>query len=100
MRPCGKPLRRDHVFKCGERRSLSEVCGPAIGCHDAEFAISLELDDRLSERNRRLLRAHLGSCVECRAMAHSYQAQREAIRALVPIPVPGVRKFRQAAASP
>jgi anti-sigma factor RsiW len=100
MRPCGKPLRRDHVFKCGTRRSVSDVCAHTIGCYDAEFAISLELDDRLSQRDRRLLRAHLGSCRECGAIAHCYRAQREAIRALAAIPVPGARKFRQASASP
>jgi anti-sigma factor RsiW len=100
MRPCGKPLRGDHVFKCGTRRSVSDVCAHTMGCYDAEFAISLELDDRLSGRDRRLLRAHLGSCGECRAIARCYQAQRQAIRALAAIPVPGVRKFRHAAASP
>lgn len=60
----------------------------AADCHEAEFAVSRDLDDRLSRKETRLLRAHLRSCEECGDFARGQLAQRDAIRALAAIPLP------------
>jgi DNA-directed RNA polymerase specialized sigma24 family protein len=60
----------------------------AADCQEAEFAVSRELDDRLSRKETRLLRTHLRSCEDCGDFARGQQAQRDAIRALAAIPLP------------
>jgi RNA polymerase sigma-70 factor (ECF subfamily) len=70
------------------RHALREELDGSLTCHQAELAISRRLDDRLSRRERRLLRRHLRACEECEAFARSQQAQRIALRALAAIPLP------------
>jgi DNA-directed RNA polymerase specialized sigma24 family protein len=70
------------------RQELRMELEGSFSCHEAELAVSRELDDRLSRKEKRLLRAHLRVCEECRAFAQGQQAQREAIRALAAIPLP------------
>ncbi len=70
------------------RQELRKELEGSFTCHEAELAVSREFDDRLSRRERRLLRTHLRSCEECQAFARCQQAQRDAIRALAAIPLP------------
>jgi DNA-directed RNA polymerase specialized sigma24 family protein len=70
------------------RQELRKELEGSLTCHQAELAISCELDNCLSRREKRLLRAHLRACEECRVFAEGQQAQREAIRALAAIPLP------------
>jgi RNA polymerase sigma-70 factor, ECF subfamily len=75
-----------YIFQA--RHALREELEGALTCHQAELAISRHLDDRLSRRERRLLRAHLRTCEDCEAFALCQQAQRAALRALAAIPLP------------
>jgi RNA polymerase sigma-70 factor (ECF subfamily) len=70
------------------RHALRVELDGSLTCHQAELAISRKLDRRLSRREKRLLRRHLGSCLDCEAFARDQQAQRLALRALVAIPLP------------
>src|SRR5436853_5359053 len=47
------------------RRALREQLEEGITCHEAELAISRQLDDRLARSARGALRAHLRECEEC-----------------------------------
>src|SRR5947209_7920419 len=47
------------------RRALREQLEEGITCHDAELAISKQLDGRLPRKDRGALRAHLRECEEC-----------------------------------
>jgi RNA polymerase sigma factor (sigma-70 family) len=70
------------------RRALREQLEGAFGCHEAELAISKQLDGRLSRADRGSLRAHLRECDECATAARRQRAQRTAIRSLGLIPLP------------
>jgi RNA polymerase sigma factor (sigma-70 family) len=70
------------------RRALREQLEDGITCHEAEFAISRQLDGRLSRKEKGALRAHLRECEECAAFARSQRAQRGALKALGAIPLP------------
>ena len=70
------------------RQTLREELEGALTCHQAELAISLQLDGRLPRRERRLLRSHLRFCEDCEAFERSQQAQRLALRALAAVPLP------------
>src|SRR5919108_260174 len=56
--------------------------------HEAELAISKQLDGRLPRQDRGALRAHLRECEECARFARSQRAQRGAIKSLAAIPLP------------
>jgi RNA polymerase sigma factor (sigma-70 family) len=71
------------------RRALREQLEGSLTCGDAEFAISRQLDDRLSRQERGQLRAHLRECPECAAFARRQRAQRGALKSLALVPVPG-----------
>ena len=71
------------------RRALREQLEGSLTCGEAEFAISRQLDGRLSRQERAQLRAHLRECRECAAFARRQRAQRGALRSLVLVPVPG-----------
>ncbi|MFL5982253.1 MAG: sigma-70 family RNA polymerase sigma factor [Gaiellaceae bacterium] len=71
------------------RRALREQLEGSLTCGDAEFAISRQLDGRLSRVERGQLRAHLRECNECAAFARRQRAQRGALKSLALIPVPG-----------
>jgi RNA polymerase sigma factor (sigma-70 family) len=70
------------------RRALREQLEEGITCHEAELAISRQLDGRLSRKERGALRAHLRECEECARFARSQRAQRGAIKSLAAIPLP------------
>jgi RNA polymerase sigma factor (sigma-70 family) len=70
------------------RRALREQLEGSLTCHEAERAISRDLDGRLSRREKGALRAHLRGCEECRRFARSQRAQRRAIQSLAVIPLP------------
>jgi len=70
------------------RRALREQLEEGITCHEAELAISKQLDGRLSRKDKAALRAHLRECDECAGFARSQRAQRGAIKSLSLIPLP------------
>jgi RNA polymerase sigma factor (sigma-70 family) len=70
------------------RRALREQLEEGITCHEAELAISKQLDGRLARKDRGALRAHLRECEECARFARSQRAQRGAIKSLAAIPLP------------
>ena len=49
------------------RRALREQLEDGITCHEAEFAISRQLDGRLPRKERGALRAHLRECEDAPA---------------------------------
>jgi RNA polymerase sigma factor (sigma-70 family) len=70
------------------RRALREQLEDGITCHEAEFAISKQLDGRLGRQERGALRAHLRECEECAGFARSQRAQRGSLKSLAAIPLP------------
>ena len=70
------------------RRALREQLEEGITCHEAELAISKQLDGRLPRKDRGALRAHLRECDECAHFARRQRAQRGAIKSLALIPLP------------
>jgi RNA polymerase sigma-70 factor (ECF subfamily) len=70
------------------RRALREQLEEGITCHEAELAISRQLDGRLSRKQKGALRAHLRECDECAHFARKQRAQRGAIKSLAAIPLP------------
>ncbi len=70
------------------RRALREQLEDGITCHEAEFAISKQLDGRLPRKERGGLRAHLRECEECAGFARSQRAQRGSLKSLALIPLP------------
>ena len=64
------------------RWTLREELAGSLTCSEAELAASRGLDDRLSRRERRLLRAHLSSCEACDAFARTLRAQQAALWSL------------------
>src|SRR3954469_16370674 len=70
------------------RRALREQLEEGITCHEAEFAISKQLDGRLERKERGALRAHLRECEECAGFARSQRAQRGSLKSLAAIPLP------------
>jgi RNA polymerase sigma factor (sigma-70 family) len=70
------------------RRALREQLEDGITCHEAEFAISRQLDGRLPRKERGALRAHLRECEECAGFARSQRAQRGSLKSLAAIPLP------------
>jgi RNA polymerase sigma-70 factor (ECF subfamily) len=71
------------------RRALREQLEGSLTCGEAEFAISRQLDGRLSRNERGQLRAHLRECSECASFARRQRAQRGALKSLALVPVPG-----------
>jgi hypothetical protein len=69
-------------------RALREELDDSLTCHEAEFAISRQLDNRLARTEKRLLRAHIRACAECDAFARCQREQRAALRALAAVPLP------------
>jgi RNA polymerase sigma-70 factor (ECF subfamily) len=72
----------------GARRALRERLEGSLTCHEAERAISRQLDRRLRRAERRTLRAHLRQCDDCTRFARSQRAQREALRNFGNVPLP------------
>jgi hypothetical protein len=67
---------------------LREQLEGSLTCGEAEFAISRQLDGRLSRHEKGQLRAHLRECSECAHFARRQRAQRSALKSLGLIPVP------------
>jgi RNA polymerase sigma factor (sigma-70 family) len=70
------------------RRALREQLEGSLTCGEAEFAISRQLDGRLSRHEKAQLRAHLRECDECARFARRQRAQRGALKSLGLVPVP------------
>jgi RNA polymerase sigma-70 factor (ECF subfamily) len=70
------------------RRALREQLEGGLTCHEAELAVSKQLDGRLARNEKGALRAHLRECEDCARFARSQRAQRTAIRSLAAIPLP------------
>jgi RNA polymerase sigma-70 factor, ECF subfamily len=70
------------------RRALREQLEGSFTCGEAEFAISKQLDGRLSRAEKGQLRAHLRECSECAAFARRQRAQRGALKTLALVPIP------------
>jgi len=70
------------------RRALREQLEEGITCHEAELAISRQLDGRLTRKERGALRGHLRECEDCARFARSQRAHRGAIKSLALIPLP------------
>src|SRR5919109_4357617 len=68
------------------RRALREQLEGGLTCHEAEVAISRQLDGRLTRADRGPLRAHLRECSDCATFARSQRAQRAAWRGLGAMP--------------
>src|SRR5438067_5882796 len=75
------------------RRALREQLEESLTCHEAELAISRQLDGRLSRKDKGALRAHLRECEDCASFARRQRAQRGAIRSLALIPLPSTLSF-------
>src|SRR6266571_4232364 len=58
------------------RRALREQLEGSLTCHEAELALSRQLDGRLPRAEKGPLRAHLRACKECASFARSQRAQR------------------------
>jgi RNA polymerase sigma-70 factor (ECF subfamily) len=71
------------------RRALREQLEGSLTCHEAELAISRQLDARLARGEKGALRAHLRECGECATFARRLRAQRTALKALGAVPIPG-----------
>src|SRR6266576_2981464 len=70
------------------RRALREQLEEGITCHEAELAISRQLDGRLPRKQKGALRAHLRECEQCAHFARSQRAHRGAIKSLAAITLP------------
>ncbi|HMI99503.1 MAG TPA: sigma-70 family RNA polymerase sigma factor [Gaiellaceae bacterium] len=70
------------------RRALREELEGALTCHEAERAISRQLDGVLPRSERRALRAHVRECEDCAAFARGQRSQRGALRALANVALP------------
>jgi RNA polymerase sigma-70 factor, ECF subfamily len=70
------------------RRALREQLEGSLTCHQAELAISKQLDGRLARSERGALRAHLRACPDCATVARRQRAQRSAFKALGAVPLP------------
>jgi RNA polymerase sigma-70 factor, ECF subfamily len=86
------------VFRA--RRALREQLEGSLTCHQAERAISRELDGLLPRSARGALRAHVRECDDCSSFAHSQDVQRAALRRLAKVSLPSslASFFREAGA--
>ena len=96
------------VFRA--RRALREELEGTLTCHEAERAVSRQLDGLLRRAERSQLRTHLRECEDCTSFARSQQLQRTALRRFARVPLPSSlatffvpdtpeRKFSNAAGS-
>jgi anti-sigma factor RsiW len=96
------------VFRA--RRALRDELEGSLTCHEAERAISRQLDGRLRRAERGSLRKHLRECEDCTSFARSQRIQRTALRQFARVPLPtslasfvvpetAERKFSRAAGS-
>jgi RNA polymerase sigma-70 factor, ECF subfamily len=82
------------VFRA--RQALREQLEGSLTCHQAERAVSRELDGHLPRSERKLLRAHLRSCPDCVDYERMHRGNRAALRSFKAAPVPdGLRRRRR-----
>jgi RNA polymerase sigma-70 factor, ECF subfamily len=74
------------VFRA--RRALREQLEGSLSCHEAERAISRQIDGALPRAEKGALRAHLRECGDCAHFARSQRAQRSAWKTLATVPLP------------
>jgi RNA polymerase sigma-70 factor (ECF subfamily) len=70
------------------RRALREQLEGSLTCHEAERAVSRQLDGRLPRAERGSLRKHLRECADCAQFARDQQLQRIALRQFAQVPLP------------
>ena len=70
------------------RRALREQLEGSLTCHEAERAVSRQLDGRLARSERGSLRKHLRECDDCAQFAHDQELQRTALRQFAQVPLP------------
>ena len=70
------------------RQALREQLEGSLTCHEAERAVSKQLDGLLARPEKAMLRAHLRQCAECSRVARRQRAQRAALRSLAIVPLP------------
>ena len=77
------------------RRSLADELENLVTCQTAELAMSQRLDGRLSRKERRRLKEHLGECPPCARRAELQGKQRRAFKGLALLPLPvGLTLFK------
>ena len=74
------------VFRA--RRALREELEGSLTCHEAERAVSRQLDGLLTRSERASLRQHLGECEDCSDFARGQDNQRTALRRYAMVPLP------------
>jgi RNA polymerase sigma-70 factor (ECF subfamily) len=74
------------VFRA--RRALREELEGSLTCHEAERAVSHQLDGLLPRSERASLRQHLRECEDCADFARSQDNQRTALRRYAMVPLP------------
>jgi RNA polymerase sigma-70 factor (ECF subfamily) len=74
------------VFRA--RRALREELEGSLTCHEAERALSRQLDGLLPRSERASLRQHLSECEDCADFARSQDSQRTALRRYAMVPLP------------
>lgn len=75
------------VFRA--RKALREQLEGSLTCHQAERAISRNLDGRLPRAERKRLRGHLRSCPDCVDFERLHRGNRAALRSFEAAPLPG-----------
>ena len=77
------------------RRSLADELENLVTCQTAELAMSQRLDGRLSRKERRRLKEHLGECAQCARRAETQGKHRRAFKGLAVLPLPiGLTLFK------
>jgi RNA polymerase sigma-70 factor (ECF subfamily) len=74
------------VFRA--RQAFREQLERSLTCHQAERAVSRQLDGLLTRAERKQLRAHLRWCPECERFAYLQRSHRAAIRSYELEPLP------------
>ena len=70
------------------RKAFREQLEGSLSCHQAERAISRRLDGKLPRSERKVLREHLKSCVECAEFDDAQRNHRAALRSFEQAPLP------------
>ena len=59
----------------------------SVNCSRVRAQVSLQLDDELSQLERRMVSAHLGRCHDCSLFAEEVEEFTLALRAALPVPL-------------
>jgi RNA polymerase sigma-70 factor (ECF subfamily) len=70
------------------RRALREQLEGGLTCHEAEQTLASLQKRRISNAERRVLRAHLRECKDCATLERRQRAQRAALEHLGAVPLP------------